>query len=406
MSADRCPICGGSDDRPILEASGQPLLLNHLLPSRAEALAAPRCELAFRGCVACGFVRNAAFRPESVIYGPGYVNDQAGSAVFRAHLDQVMRHLGDLIDGVPGRIVEVGCGQGGFLAALCRATGRAGIGFDPALARSGEIAPRVTVRAECFESDSLGDGTEPTALIYCRHVLEHLADPKRMIRVMGDALGAAPRAALYVEVPTFEWIDQHGAFFDLFNEHCSLFGTTSMRRALLDAELSSIDVRTAFGGQYLAATARGARAPTRSAPSAGATPDWKAARERLESERTRWRERLAAFMAAGPTYIWGAAAKGVSIVNQLGLTHRSIPCLVDINPGKQGTFVPGTGQEVIAPETLAERLRGVSDATVLVMNPNYEREVEQQLATLGCSARIEVARFQAIRGSTSLEVQR
>lgn len=402
MSGARCPICGGRDDQPILEASGQPLLLNRLLPTRSAALDAPRCTLDFRGCVTCGFVRNAAFRPEDVVYGPGYVNDQSGSAVFRAHLDQVTRHLADLIDGVPGTIVEVGCGQGGFLAALCAATGRAGVGFDPALTRSGEIAPRVLVRNEFFDGRSLADATEPIALIYCRHVLEHIADPPAMIRVMSEALAGSPRAALYVEVPTFEWIARQGAFFDLFSEHCSLFGPASMRRALADAELSSIDVRTAFAGQYLAATARGARSPAVAPITTDVrTHDWRPARERLARERNAWRDRFASLRAAGPTCIWGGAAKGVSVVNHLGLTHGEVPCLVDINPAKQGAFVPVTGQEVISPETLARRLRGEAGATVVVMNPNYEGEIAQQLRSLGCEARIET-----IRGSMALEVQR
>lgn len=405
MSLHRCPICGSEESQPILEASGQPLLQNHLLPSRAEALSAPRCDLAFRGCIACGFVRNAAFDAARVVYGPGYVNDQSGSAVFRAHLDQVARHLGDLIEGIPGIVVEVGCGQGDFLAALCRSTGRAGLGFDPALQRSGSLAPRVTVRAERFDAQSLASIDEPVALVFCRHVLEHIAEPRAMIASMAAAIRHAPGAALYLEVPTFDWIERHGAFFDLFSEHCSLFTPGSMRHAMVAAELSSIEVRTAFGGQYLAATARGAR----SAQAMAAEPrsDFTAARERLLRERDAWRERLEGLVARGPLFVWGAAAKGVSIVNQLGIGHERIPCLIDINPSKQGTYVPITGQRVISPAEFAERAAGLADTTVLIMNPNYEREIVQQLAALGCAPRIEVARVQpSARGSTTLEVQR
>ena len=58
--------------------------------------------------------------------------------------------------------------------------------------------------------------------------------------------------------------------------------------------------------------------------------------------------------------------------------------MVDINPHKQGKFVPGTGQAVIAPEFL----RAYLPDTVLVMNPNYCSEIDKRIAQLGLEAEL------------------
>ena len=53
--------------------------------------------------------------------------------------------------------------------------------------------------------------------------------------------------------------------------------------------------------------------------------------------------------------------------------------VVDINPPKQGKFLPVTGHEVIGPAALAS----APPDTVIVMNPIYLPEIAADLATLG-----------------------
>ena len=51
--------------------------------------------------------------------------------------------------------------------------------------------------------------------------------------------------------------------------------------------------------------------------------------------------------------VWGAGSKGVTFLNVLK-SDGAIDYLVDINPYKQGLYVPGTGQQVVSPDMLAE----------------------------------------------------
>ena len=63
-----------------------------------------------------------------------------------------------------------------------------------------------------------------------------------------------------------------------------------------------------------------------------------------------------------------------------------VSCVVDVNPAKQGMFVPGSGQEIVAPE----RLRDVAPELVIVMNPAYAEEIRGDLDRLGVTADVDV----------------
>jgi hypothetical protein len=56
--------------------------------------------------------------------------------------------------------------------------------------------------------------------------------------------------------------------------------------------------------------------------------------------------------------------------------RRLLDCVVDVNPRKQGCFLPGTGHPILAPGALAER--DVRHAVLL--NPNYHAEIAATLA--------------------------
>jgi hypothetical protein len=85
-----------------------------------------------------------------------------------------------------------------------------------------------------------------------------------------------------------------------------------------------------------------------------------------------WESRLAALATNGKIALWGAGAKGATLANLVDPQCRWIEALVDVNPAKQGRYVPGTGHPIIAPRELRER----HIRCAVLMNPNYRPEVE------------------------------
>jgi hypothetical protein len=92
-----------------------------------------------------------------------------------------------------------------------------------------------------------------------------------------------------------------------------------------------------------------------------------------------WRERMVDNGRRGrKAVIWGSGSKGVAFLTTLGLKEE-IACAVDINPHRQGYFMPGTGHPIVGPEQLLE----VRPDQVIVMNPIYRKEIGEQLRGLG-----------------------
>jgi hypothetical protein len=145
-----------------------------------------------------------------------------------------------------------------------------------------------------------------------------------------------------------------------------------------------LDSWKGFGDQYLLIEAR-------PLPE-GAAPQWQVREElpaieakvlRFSEEAPRaiadWRERFAGWRRAGKrAVIWGGGSKGVAFVTSVGLRDE-LAAAVDINPHKQGFFLPGSGHEVVSPE----RLRELRPDVVVVMNAIYVPEIRAQLAGMG-----------------------
>jgi hypothetical protein len=71
----------------------------------------------------------------------------------------------------------------------------------------------------------------------------------------------------------------------------------------------------------------------------------------------------------------------VSLVSALDVNDVVV---VDINPHKQGKWLPGVGLEVIAPSQLS----GMSPSLIVPMNPIYTDEISNEAKSLGLSAEI------------------
>jgi hypothetical protein len=57
---------------------------------------------------------------------------------------------------------------------------------------------------------------------------------------------------------------------------------------------------------------------------------------------------------------------------------------VDINPHRQGYFMPGTGHRIFGPDDLVE----LKPDVVIVMNPIYREEITADLAARGLTPEI------------------
>lgn len=352
----KCSLCKSSLCRPIYEIKNTPVFQNKVYSSTELALNAPTAEIILTLCELCGFVFNAAFDTENIRYDGEYENEQAYSAVFQKHLVNVV----DLFEKkslTNKKMVEIGCGKGYFLEKLTQA-GYYITGFDPAYTGDNPY-----IIKGYFSRDYASLNAE---MIILRHVLEHIQYPLEFLHDIGKAVDY--NAIVYIEVPSFEWIIQHEAFWDIFYEHCNYF-----TRASLAGLFEKSDHGFLFNNQYqyIIAHLKDLKTqPTCYSFDKNCMDRLSKFKKLIEYYRNRVIDR--AGMA-----IWGAGAKGVTFANLVDPDTKLISRLVDINPKKQYQYIPKSAHQIIPPHMLDPS----KEKDILVMNNNYYSEVTKMLSS-------------------------
>ncbi|MFC7334992.1 class I SAM-dependent methyltransferase [Rhodocista pekingensis] len=382
MGSAHCPICDSASVRDLHARRDFPVFQNVAYASAAAAQAAPTGQLRLFRCDACGFVWNAAFDPALTAYDGSYENCQTHSAVFGRHVGEVMAAILDrLPPGERPDVVEVGCGQGDFLRGLLAAHGdRLGraAGFDPALRKPAPDG-RPVLAAGLLDADALAATGVRPGLVISRHTIEHVPDPRAFLRSILDAVRTVDGVRLVLETPDVDWILRNGAIEDLFYEHCSLFSGRALELALAATGFAVDRIERVFGDQYLLCHAHARRAgevlpdptevPMDPAPAGAALARRTAALSRS----------LARLSGEGTVALWGAGAKGCTfalLMQEAGVRPRFA---VDINPAKQGRFLPKSALPILSPADA--RTAGADH--VIVLNPMYLDEIRALCRQMG-----------------------
>lgn len=338
-------------ERELYRAEQLPIFQNRMYDTADEARACPRGDVRLVQNLASGLIYNADFRPELMRYDASYQNEQALSPLFRRHLDEVADIVGQCMGGAG--LVEVGCGKGYFLEVLAE-RGFEIAGFDPTYEGSN---PRV--RRHYFAP---GVGITAQGLIL-RHVLEHVQAPLQFLEQLRAANGGS--GLIYIEVPCFDWICAHRAWFDVFYEHVNYFRLADFERMFGRI----VDSGRLFGGQYLYVVAdlSSLRTPRADADAQVVFP--RDFLRRLDADTS-----AITHSPKGPAAVWGGASKGVIFALLRSRLGRPIDLVIDINPAKQGKYLPASGLRVLSPlEGLATLPAG---ETLYVMNSNYLEEIK------------------------------
>ena len=371
FETSNCPVCAAGETVPFLHRPSVPIHQHLLMSDYAAARALTRGCLTMVYCEACGFVYNARFEPALLCYGQDYDNSQTYSAAFNDYLDGLVYHLVEEKSVCGCRIVEVGCGKGLFLRKLVEYPGshNVGIGFDPTyVGPTEDLDGRLHFKKTDYNEQA---ASVPADVVICRHVIEHVSEPLRLLSAVRLALKASPEARVFFETPCVEWILENGVIWDFFYEHCSLFSTRSLTIAFAIAGFCIEHLAKIFGGQYLWAEAV-IRDGIPVQRDAGNVPKLATIfGELVEKREQEWVEMVMILQKQGGIALWGGGAKGVMFANLIDPDGQMLRCIVDVNPQKQGKFLPGTGHRIIAPMQLAAENVG----TVLVLNPIYCHEI-------------------------------
>lgn len=352
----------------LYRANGLPVLQNRTFATAEQAKASGSADIVLVQDSQSGLIFNQAFDASQLSYDVDYQNEQAHSVQFQHHLNDVEAILARHFKG--RELIEVGCGKGYFLEML-RERGYAITGIDPSYE-----GDNVDVIKAPFTRE-LGLAADAIVL---RHVLEHIQDP---VSFLADIASANRGGQIYIEVPCFDWIVEHNAWFDVFYEHVNYFRLADLR-GLFDTVHEAGHL---FGGQYLYIVAD--LSTLRRVPSAA--PQLLA----LSDNFTASLERTVQIIQAAPqqgSAIWGASSKGVIYSLFLQRAGVAVDHVVDINPAKQGRHLPLSGVQVSSPQEAMDALP--EGANLFVMNSNYLEEIKRMTGGRYAYHAVDSASFQ------------
>jgi hypothetical protein len=185
-------------------------------------------------------------------------------------------------------------------------------------------------------------------LVVMRHVLEHLPRPLRVLEeVIHTAMRLDHTLMMYLEVPCFDVGLAHGRAGDLIYEHCSHFTEHSFGLLLDRAGFRTLDQGTAYGGEVVWALVQ-FEPDSAHTPYAHEAAQFYAQVTRRDAMLQTGLSNLAQQRIA----IWGGTGKAAAFMYRHGLDAQRFPLVVDSDPRKVDTYVPGTGQRIVSPDVL------------------------------------------------------
>lgn len=346
-----------------------PVLQNRTFADPESAKASASADMLLVQDERSGLIFNAAFDADKLSYDADYQNEQAHSGQFQKHLSDVEGIIARHFKGQ--ELIEVGCGKGYFLELL-KGLGYRITGIDPAYeGENTDVIKAPFTRGLGLAADA----------IVLRHVLEHIQDPLGFLAVIAEANQGGGQ--IYIEVPCFDWILEHRAWFDLFYEHVNYFRLDDLRRMFGTVH----EAGHLFGGQYLYIVADLATLRL--------TPEQPVPRLALPDDFTASLKRAVQIIQGAPgqgSAIWGASSKGVIYSLFLQRAGVAVDRVVDINPAKQGRYLPLSGARVFSPQEAMDALP--EGANLFVMNSNYLEEIKRMTGGRYVYHAVDSASFQ------------
>ncbi len=379
-----CPSCGNGEMHVFYEVRNVPVHSCLMMPNEQEAKAFPSGDVVLGFCGNCGFITNTEYNASDASYSPTYEDQQSFSPTFNSFAGRLAQRMIDKYDLAGKHIVEIGCSKGDFLLMMCEMSQGSGVGIDPSAIVGrveSEAVSRVKFIGEYYSekhADQVGE------FICCRHTLEHIHQTEDLIQTVRRSIGDRNDTIVFFEIPDMGRVLRETAYEDIYYEHCSYFTPGTLARLFRKSGFEVIDLYLDYGDQYLMIEAKPVEGiSTKIHPAEESVADVAKNVEQYAAaigpKLNHWKTHLESMKADGKKVaVWGSGSKCVAFLTTLN-TLDLIDCIVDINPYRQGKFIPGVAQEIKSPEVL----KAYKPDEIILMNGIYRDEIQKMLDEMG-----------------------
>ena len=346
-------------------------------------------------CGQCWLAQTEDFADANELFNDDYSYFSSYSASWLEHCERYVDEMAERIFlNQLSLVIEVAANDG-YLLDFVAKRGIPCIGIEPTASTAFVAKAKGHKIYEEFFGErfakELVDRGEFADLIIANNVLAHVPDINDFI--LGFNVLLKPQGVATFEFPHLLKLLENNQFDTIYHEHFSYLSLLSIERILQANGLSIFDVQElgTHGGSLRIFAQR---------HETGAKPVSNNVKEiirreiefgicnptcyaEFQSKAERVKDEFIGFLIKSKNSkktvaAYGAAAKGNTLMNFAGIRPDLISYVVDINPAKQGKFMPGSRIPIRAPEVLMEHR-----PDFLVILPwNIADEVREQNAWL------------------------
>lgn len=366
-----CRFCHAPLSLSLVDLGSTPLANSYLPTDDPAALASERRHhLQVMVCQGCWLAQTTETPPADAIFSHDYAYLSSWSAGWVEHARRYAEAMAARFGlGPASKVIEVASNDG-YLLQHFVGMGIPVLGVEPAGHAASLAEGRgVPTRVEFFHAESAarlrGEG-HAADLMAANNVLAHVPDIRAFAR--GFQVLLKPQGVATFEFPHLARLLAEVQFDTIYHEHYSYLSLTFVRRLLAEVGLQVFDVErlpTHGGSLRVFAGHPGAHPVTAQVTAVQAEEDalqmnraegysgMSATVDRIVAD---FRDFLARARAEGKTVAgYGAAAKGNTFLNVAGIRRDDgIAFVVDRNPSKQGTLLPGSHIPVLSPDAITE----------------------------------------------------
>jgi hypothetical protein len=320
-------------------------------------------------CINCGLVQASASLEST------YYDDYLMSTTFSSQLNQ---YLDTLVDEFiikynlqTARVLDVGAGDGAFMLPFHR-RGIPAVGIEPSeRSRIEAVKKGLVVYPGYVTADTVVPGGPYTAFV-SRQVLEHVDDISGFLS--GLIKNLTPGAVGIIEVPRLEKSLEDQRFYDFFPDHVNYFSLDTLSTTLSLHGFQVLELRSTMYDEYNVAIVKKRTVEKFS---------------KIEHQRVNLVQQLQSLLIdcrrqQQITAIWGAGAKGISIMSLID--SSCLDLVVDSDPNKTGRHVPGNQKLIQLPEQLITQQVNVTIITAVA----YQSTILQKLKQMNYTGKIYV----------------
>jgi SAM-dependent methyltransferase len=381
-----CRSCGGSDLTTILDLGLQPIANDLVQPDKLYE-PEERLPLQIAFCRDCSLVQVAETMPPTILFGPSYPYYSSFSPALLAHS---RAHVVSLIEqrrlGQDSLVVEIGSNDGYLLKTFVE-TGIPVLGIDPApgpaaAAQRAGIRTRVAFFDASVARELVREGYRADVII-ANNVLAHVEGINSFLS--GIAMLLAPNGVAKFEFPYLRDLIESCEFDTIYHEHVFYYSLGALEPLFKRHGLHLTDVeRIDIHGGSLRLTASKIPGVSNRLKSLQAEEAklgmncldyYVSFRRRVAALRDELRSLILELTARGASVAaYGAAAKGVTLLNYVGIGGETLSYVVDRNVHKVGKLMPGLKLPIRPVDTL---VRDRPDY-LLLLAWNFADEIMEQ----------------------------